>query len=118
MLPGAPLFTAPSALPANQPKRPDAARRQAIVNLGSSWLGGGEPGAKALGLDYPTLVASLAAAQATTRAATLDPASRPPFSVEDQVRALVTLFAAQPGWATSVAALGGSFNPAIAEKLS
>lgn len=76
------------------------------------------PGTVEVRLDYPRLIATLAAAQAsspTARAATragvtkVAPASRP-------VDALVTLLVPGAGWSKSVLALGGSFSPEAPRK--
>lgn len=74
------------------------------------WKRGGQPT-----LDYIRLVSSVAATQAGSRTAIAeaqrDAADGTP---EAPVDALVRLFDPAAGWAASVAALGGSFHPALA----
>lgn len=66
-------------------------------------------------LDYIRLIASLAAMQAGSRTAAVEATlTAGTFAGADPVDALVRMYAAEPGWAAAVTALGGSFHPELA----
>jgi hypothetical protein len=72
-----------------------------------------------LGLDFQRLVASCAALQAATHTAAVE--AQLSGEREAPVRpvdALVALLVGRPGWAASIAVLGGSFNPMAARYAS
>jgi hypothetical protein len=69
----------------------------------------------ARGLDYIRLLSSIAAAQAGSRtAATEARLGIRRMPADSPVAALTRLFDPGFGWASAVAALGGSFHPALA----
>ena len=66
-------------------------------------------------LDYVRLLASVAAVQAGSRTAAAEARlASDPMTSDSPVEALARLFDPSFGWSAGVAALGGSFNPALA----
>jgi len=71
----------------------------------------------AVRLDYPGLVAILAAAQAASPTARIESRmSRRAEVANTPLDALVALMDPQAGWIAAAGALAGSFHPAIAER--
>lgn len=66
-------------------------------------------------LDYLRLVSSITATQAASRTAATEARLTSAWTpLESPIDALVRLFDPGLGWASGVAALGGSFNPRLA----